>query len=130
MEPEPIEQSTPSDQPQKYKWHPATRNENRPNLKPLELMKRYNPETKHYDKKPLDPEYFKKYWLQVSAKKEGVTCEHCGTLITQQCHLSRHQRTKLCMKRRQLKEAHNNTIKNGIRKLTSDVSSQTLISEF
>lgn len=47
-----------------------------------------------YDTKPLDPDYFKKYYQ--NKFKTPFTCPDCGTTITNKSNLSKHRGTKKC----------------------------------
>ena len=47
-----------------------------------------------YDTKPLDPDYFKKYYL--NNLKTPFTCPDCGTTISNKTNLSKHRNTKKC----------------------------------
>ena len=59
---------------------------------------RYNAETGEYNDKPVDPEYFKKYY---HAHSEKVTCQFCGKL-TGQFKMFRHVKSQKCLKAQQL----------------------------
>ena len=51
-----------------------------------------------YDKKPLDPDYFNKYYqrkLSIPFK-----CPHCGRTISSKSNLSKHRQTNICMNNR------------------------------
>ena len=48
-----------------------------------------------YDKKPLDPEYFSKYYQKKLSTP--FTCPECGRTITSKSNLSKHRQTKKCM---------------------------------
>ena len=48
-----------------------------------------------YDNKPLDPDYFKKYYLK--KLKAPFTCPDCGTTISSKANLSKHRNTKKCI---------------------------------
>ena len=58
---------------------------------------RFDKETGIYNTKPLDPEYFKKYY---HAHSEKVTCQLCGKL-TGQFKMFRHVKTQKCLKAQQ-----------------------------
>ena len=47
-----------------------------------------------YDKKPLDPNYFKKYYQ--NHLKQPFTCPDCGKTISSKSNLSKHQQTAKC----------------------------------
>ena len=47
-----------------------------------------------YDNKPLDPDYFKKYYQ--NKLKTPFTCPDCGTTISSKANLSKHRNTKKC----------------------------------
>ena len=47
-----------------------------------------------YDAKPLDPEYFKKYYHRMKKAKE---CELCGKHIESGSHMKRHRESNKCM---------------------------------
>ena len=47
-----------------------------------------------YDTKPLDPDYFKKYYQ--SKLKTPFTCPDCGKTIANKTNLSKHRNTKKC----------------------------------
>ena len=48
-----------------------------------------------YDKRPLDPEYFSKYYQKKLSTP--FTCPECGRTITSKSNLSKHRQTKKCM---------------------------------
>ncbi len=54
-----------------------------------------------YNDKPLDPDYFKKYWIAKRQFKdaERYVCECCDKEIAYG-HKARHQKTTYCLKRR------------------------------
>ena len=47
-----------------------------------------------YNAKPLDPEYFKKYYHEAKQPKE---CEMCGKIIASGSHMKRHRDSNKCM---------------------------------
>ena len=51
-----------------------------------------------YDKKPLDPKYFSKYYQQKLTT--SFTCPDCGRTITSKSNLSKHRQTNICMNKR------------------------------
>ena len=48
-----------------------------------------------YNGKPLDPEYYKKYYI--SKLKQNVCCSICGK-CTNIAHIRRHERSAFCLK--------------------------------
>ena len=52
-----------------------------------------------YNYKPLDPDYFKKYW-KANLATVKVECPRCGTL-TGKCKIARHYTTGVCIKKTQ-----------------------------
>ena len=48
-----------------------------------------------YDAKPLDPDYFKRYY-QEKTKNKNINCPKCECLVNDSSHMSRHQKTKKC----------------------------------
>ena len=52
-----------------------------------------------YNKKPLDPDYYKNYWKTKLASVK-VECPRCGTL-TGKCKIARHYTTALCIQKTQ-----------------------------
>ena len=48
-----------------------------------------------YDKKPLDPDYFSKYYQKKLSKP--FQCPDCGQVISSKSNLSKHRQTKRCM---------------------------------
>ena len=48
-----------------------------------------------YDRKPLDPDYFSKYYQKKLSTP--FTCPDCGRTITSKSNLSKHRQTKRCM---------------------------------
>ena len=55
--------------------------------------------TKKYNDKPLDPNYFKKYYDEKRKCKETkvIICELCNRRVTSG-HIRRHQRSNICKK--------------------------------
>ena len=51
-----------------------------------------------YDKKPLDPNYFSKYYQKKLSTP--FTCPDCGRTITSKSNLSKHRQTNRCMNSR------------------------------
>ena len=51
-----------------------------------------------YNKKPLDPEYYKKYWQEKLLIK--IECPRCG-IFTGKGKMSRHYTSGLCIKKTQ-----------------------------
>ena len=51
-----------------------------------------------YDKKPLDPQYFKKYYE--TKLKQSYQCPVCQKVISSKSNLSKHQQTSKCKKAR------------------------------
>ena len=51
-----------------------------------------------YNKCPNDPDYFKKYYKE--KLKHPIECSLCGKKLADKTNLSRHQKTKLCIKHR------------------------------
>ena len=47
-----------------------------------------------YNAKPLDPEYFKKFYHEAKQPKE---CEMCGKIIASGSHMKRHRDSNKCM---------------------------------
>ena len=62
--------------------------------RPIKESTRYDKETDTYNTKPLDPEYFKKYWRSYNVV---VQCDKCGR-PAQKLHYARHQKSTLCKK--------------------------------
>ena len=58
---------------------------------------RYKPDGT-YDKKPLDPNYFSKYYQKILSNP--FTCPDCGRTITSKSNLSKHRQTNVCMSNR------------------------------
>ena len=48
-----------------------------------------------YDNKPLDPDYFSKYYQKKLSKP--FQCPDCGQTISSRSNLSKHRQTKRCM---------------------------------
>ena len=72
--------------------HPETSQE-----PPMPTSTRWKPDGT-YDKKPLDPEYFHKYYqrkLSIPFK-----CPDCGRTISSKSNLSKHRQSKICMSNR------------------------------
>ena len=63
---------------------------------------RYN-EDGTYNKKPVDPEYYKKYYQQF-VKHTPCTCDICGATISSKQKLSRHKKTQYCRLQAELKD--------------------------
>ena len=51
-----------------------------------------------YDKKPLDPDYFKNYFQK--NLKQPFKCPDCGRTMSSKSNLSKHRQTKVCMSNR------------------------------
>ena len=51
-----------------------------------------------YDKRPLDPDYFKKYYK--NNPQIPYQCPDCGRTISTKTNLSRHRNMKLCQRHR------------------------------
>ena len=49
-----------------------------------------------YNKKPLDPEYHKKYYREVIAHSGPCLCEICGITLANKQGLSKHLKTQFC----------------------------------
>ena len=58
---------------------------------------RYKPDGT-YDKKPLDPNYFSKYYQ--NKLSTPFTCPDCGRTITSKSNLSKHRQTNRCINSR------------------------------
>ena len=54
---------------------------------------RWNEDGTH-NKKPLDPDYFHKYYQK--HLKTPFTCPDCGRIISSKSNLSKHRRTNVC----------------------------------
>lgn len=52
-----------------------------------------------YDKKPLDPKYFCKYYQK--NLKEPFVCPDCGRTISSKSNLSKHRKTNVCKRLQQ-----------------------------
>ena len=61
---------------------------------------RYKPDGT-YDKKPLDPDYFSKYYQKKLATP--FQCPDCGRTISSKSNLSKHRQTNVCMRKKVLK---------------------------
>jgi ribosomal protein S27AE len=48
-----------------------------------------------YNSKPLDPQYFKKYY-QEKTKLKRATCCMCGVVISDSSNMAKHQKTTKC----------------------------------
>ena len=64
---------------------------------PLQTSTRWKPDGT-YDKKPLDPEYFSKYYQKNLSKP--FQCPDCGRTISSKSNLSKHRQTKICVQNR------------------------------
>ena len=62
---------------------------------PTTLSSRRKPDGT-YDKKPLDPKYFSKYYQQKLTTP--FKCPDCGRTITSKSNLSKHRQTNRCRK--------------------------------
>lgn len=62
-----------------------------------EKLTRHRPDGT-YDKRPLDPGYFTKYYH--NKLKTPYQCPDCGRIISSKSNLSKHRNTKLCQKHR------------------------------
>ena len=51
-----------------------------------------------YNKKPLDPEYFTKYYH--NKLSTPFTCPDCGRTISSKSNLSKHRQTHICRRNR------------------------------
>ena len=51
-----------------------------------------------YDKKPLDPDYFKNYFQ--ANLKTPIECPDCGKTITSKSTLAKHRNTNICKNNR------------------------------
>ena len=51
-----------------------------------------------YNKKPLDPEYFNKYYQRKLST--SFKCPDCGRTISSKSNLSKHRQTKICIQNR------------------------------
>ena len=61
--------------------------------KPKKVSKRLNTETGEYDRKPNDPEYFKKYWQENNDK---VKCVRCDAMVVK-LRMCKHIKSQKCM---------------------------------
>lgn len=57
-----------------------------------------------YNNKPLDPDYFKKYYMEKTKGK--VQCSCCGSMV-EKSGIARHKRSSICAKKSALKETVN-----------------------
>ena len=64
---------------------------------PIPTTTRWKPDGT-YDKKPLDPNYFSKYYQKKLSTP--FTCPDCGRTISSKSNLSKHRQTNICMKKR------------------------------
>ena len=62
---------------------------------PMPTSTRWKPDGT-YDKKPLDPKYFSKYYQQKLTTP--FKCPDCGRTITSKSNLSKHSQTNRCRK--------------------------------
>lgn len=51
---------------------------------------------KKYKNKPLDPQYFQKYYHKMFC--EGFTCSICGKTLKQSQQIRRHEKSAYCLK--------------------------------
>ncbi len=58
----------------------------------------FNPPTRTKDKKPLDPDYFSKYYKKNLCSP--VRCPDCGKTISSKSNLSKHRKRAICEKHR------------------------------
>ena len=65
---------------------------------PTQTNSRWQPDGT-YDKKPLDPNYFSKYYQR--KLKTPFTCPDCGRTISSKSNLSKHRETEVCKRHRQ-----------------------------
>ena len=65
---------------------------NNENIIPKIKSKRYNSDTGEYNKKPNDPEYFKKYWQE---HNEKVPCARCGCMVVK-LRMCKHIKSQKC----------------------------------
>ena len=68
-----------------------------PQNPPITTSTRWKPDGT-YDKKPLDPNYFSKYYQKKLSTP--FTCPDCGRTITSKSNLSKHRQTIRCMNSR------------------------------
>ena len=66
-----------------------------PSTTPTAKMTRRNPDGT-YNKKPLDEDYFKKYYQQNLSTP--ITCPDCGKTVSSKSNLSKHRNTSICKK--------------------------------
>lgn len=64
---------------------------------PTVTSRRWQPDGT-YDKKPLDPDYFSKYYQKKLSTP--FTCPDCGRTITSKSNLSKHRQTNICINSR------------------------------
>ena len=64
---------------------------------PIPTSTRWKPDGT-YDKKPLDPDYFSKYYRKKLSTP--FTCPDCGRTISSKSNLSKHRQTNICMRKR------------------------------
>ena len=60
-----------------------------------ETINRHRPDGT-YDKRPLDPNYFNKYYK--NNLKKPYQCPDCGRTISSKSNLAKHRNTKICQK--------------------------------
>ena len=72
-------------------YHPRT-----PNNTPTNNI-RWRPDGT-YDKKPLNPNYFKDYYQK--NLKTPIACPDCEKMIRNRTNLSKHQKTNICIRNR------------------------------
>ena len=56
-----------------------------------------------YDKSPIDPEYYKKYYHR--RYNIQCICEYCGKTLSNEQKISRHMLTARCQKKRMLNQS-------------------------
>jgi hypothetical protein len=61
--------------------------------KPQKISKRLHEETGEYDRKPNDPEYFKKYWQENNFR---IKCNRCDAMIAK-LRMCKHIKSQKCM---------------------------------
>ena len=61
--------------------------------KPKRISKRLNEETGEYDRKPNDPEYFKKYWQENNCKTKCVRCD----AMVARLRMCKHIKSQKCL---------------------------------
>ena len=64
---------------------------------PIQTSTRWKPDGT-YDSKPLDPEYFSKYYQKKLSTP--FKCPDCGRTISSKSNLSKHRQTNVCMRNR------------------------------